>query len=163
MNEMTATKPPLPIKAGLSSEGGPLGWIRGEIDRLFEDFGRPAQSVFAFSPHARALLPVLELADGGDTYWLSAELPGLGAQDVELELADGVLTISGEKKDEADSRDNGFLMSERRYGKFTRRLPLPSDVDPAAITAKFENGVLQVMLGKDEKAAARSQKIAIAT
>ncbi|MCI4592475.1 Hsp20/alpha crystallin family protein [Sphingobium sp. BYY-5] len=148
MNEMIKTPPARTPANSLSlAEDGPMGWLRGEIDRLFDDLGGP--------------VPALELTDGGKAYRLTAELPGLADKDVQIEVADGVLTISGEKREESEHKDDGFLLSERRYGSFKRQIALPADVDADAIKAKFKHGVLSLTLGKDEKAAERSRKIAI--
>jgi HSP20 family protein len=162
MNEITKTPPArTPANRLPLAEAGPMGWLRGEIDRLFDDFGRPGQSIFSFAPRIVGPVPALELTDDGKAYQLTAELPGLTDKDVNIEVADGVLTISGEKKEEGERKDDGFLLSERRYGSFKRQISLPADVDADAIKAKFQHGVLSLTLGKDEKAAERSRKIAI--
>jgi HSP20 family protein len=140
----------------------PLTRLRDEIDRLFEDFSfaRPPRSIFAFGAPA-ALVPAMELAarDGG--YELTLELPGIEEKDIDIEFADGVLTVSGEKREESEKKDNGYLMSERRYGSFRRQLTLPADADPDTIEAKFKRGVLKLTIKKDEKAAERAKKIKI--
>lgn len=161
MNEMTPVKSRTSAMPSLLADGGSMGWIRSEIDRLFEDFGRPATSIFNFGPRSTDLVPALELTAGENDYRLSAELPGLTADDVQLEVVDGVLTLSGEKKEQSERKDGDYHLSERRYGSFTRRIVLPADVDADAIAAKFENGVLHITMAKDEKAAARLHKIAI--
>ncbi|MES2269932.1 MAG: Hsp20/alpha crystallin family protein [Pseudomonadota bacterium] len=161
MNERIPVKTRTPSAGNLPAVGGPMQWIRSEIDRLFEDFGRPAPSIFNFGPRSTGLVPALEMTVGEKEYRLSVELPGLTADDVHLEVVDGVLILSGEKKEQSERKDGGYYMSERRDGTFTRQIALPTDVDANAIGAKFENGVLQVMLAKDEKAAARSHKIMI--
>lgn len=139
----------------------PFSRLRNEIDRLFDDFSfaRP-QSIFAFGAPA-ALTPAMALVakDGG--YELSVELPGLAEKDIDVELADGVLTVSGEKREESETKDNGYLMSERRYGSFRRQLTLPADVDPESIAARFEQGVLKLTMNKDQQAASRTKKIKI--
>lgn len=139
----------------------PVGWLRSEIDRLFDDFGRPGQSLFNFGSRGSLPAPALELVEDEKAYRLTAELPGLSEDDVEISVADGVLTISGEKKEESERKDKGFMLSERRYGSFQRRIGLPADVDPNGIKARFDKGVLTVNLVKDEKATSRKQKIAI--
>ena len=101
------------------------------------------------------------MVDDEKAYRLTAELPGLDEKDVEINIADGVLSISGEKKEEEERKEKGFLLSERRYGSFQRQVSLPVDVDPEGIKAQFRDGVLTVTLAKDEKAAARTRKIAI--
>ena len=137
----------------------PMGWLRGEIDRLFDDFGRPSRSAFSFGLPAAA--PALEMVDKDKAYRLTAELPGLGEKDVDVSVADGVITISGEKKEEKDEKNNGYVLSERRYGSFRRQVALPADVDPEGIKASFKDGVLTVTMPKDEKAKTRVRKIAI--
>ena len=138
----------------------PVGWLRSEIDRLFDDFGRPGQSLFNFGTRGSPV-PALELVEDDKAYKLTAELPGLKEDDVEISVGDGVLTISGEKKVESERKDKGFMLSERRYGSFQRQVALPADVDPNGIKARFDKGVLTLTLAKDEKAAPRKQKIAI--
>lgn len=140
----------------------PMDWLRGEIDRLFEDFGRPASSIFSFGNRSPAApVPAVELVDDDKAYRLTAELPGLSEQDIAVSIADGVLDISGEKKEESERNDKGYLYSERRYGSFHRQVSLPSDVDQNGITAQFKDGVLTVTLAKDENVPARRRKIEI--
>lgn len=136
--------------------------LRDEIDRLFDDFSltRPSRSVFAF-PAPIALSPAMELADKKDHYELSLEVPGMEEKDIDIECADGVLTISGEKRQESEEKSGGYLVSERSYGSFKRQLTLPSDINPDAIEAKYAQGVLKLNLKKDEKAQSRVKKIKI--
>src|SRR3546814_12892113 len=96
----------------------PMDWLRGEIDRLFEDFGRPASSIFSFGNRSPAApVPAVELVDDDKAYRLTAELPGLSEQDIAVSIADGVLDISGEKKEESERKDKGYRSEERRVGK----------------------------------------------
>lgn len=139
----------------------PMGWLRSEIDRLFEDFGRPALSAFDFGMRSLAPMPALEMVEEGDAYRLTAELPGLSERDVEIKVADGVLTFSGEKKEASERQEKGFMLSERRYGAFERQIALPKDVDPDAIKAQVKDGVLTVTLAKDKKAEAHVRKIRV--
>jgi len=87
-----------------------------------------------------------------------AELPGLDEKDVSLEIASGVLSISGEKKSESEDQDRRF--SERYYGRFERRIPL-EDVDEDKASAAFKNGVLTVTVPKSSEANTRVRRIAI--
>jgi HSP20 family protein len=156
----TSNKSNLPSRSAMG-DPNPVGWLRNEIDRLFEDFGRPSRSMFNFSPRAIAPSPAVELCEGDTEYTLTAELPGMSENDVEISVADYVLTISGEKKEEQERKEEGYLLSERRYGSFRRQVPLPSDVKPDGITARFKDGVLTVTLAKDENAPSRPRKIEI--
>lgn len=141
--------------------GEPVSWLRTEIDRLFEDFGRPSRSAFSIGASSLAPMPALDLVDDGKSYQLLVELPGLADKDIEISVADGVLSISGKKKEQEERKGKGFLLRERRYGAFERQIALPSDVDPEKIKAQFKDGVLTVTLAKDKKAASRMRKIAI--
>lgn len=138
----------------------PMTWLRGEIDRLFEDFGQPARSIFNFGSRGSPV-PPMELADTGDSYRLTAELPGMTDKNVTIELAAGVLSVAGEKVESKDRDEGGCLMSERRYGAFSRQIALPKDADRDAIAASFKDGLLTVTIGKDHKAAAEKRTIAI--
>jgi HSP20 family protein len=136
--------------------------LRDEIDRLFDDFNfsRPARSIFAF-PTSIDIHPAMELTENKDHYSLSVELPGMDEKDIDIECADGVLTISGEKRQESEEKNEGYLLTERSYGAFKRQQTLPADVDPDAIEAKYAKGVLKLTLKKDQKAQSRVKKIAI--
>lgn len=157
MNDMVKT----PAKPALSREASPMGWLRGEIDRLFDDFWRPGRDVFDFATRARGPVPALELNDDGKVYSLTAELPGLSEKDVTVELADGVLTIAGEKNEQSETKEGGCLMTERRYGTFRRQVALPADAAADAVEAKMKHGVLTITIGKDAAAAPRARKIEI--
>jgi HSP20 family protein len=103
----------------------------------------------------------MELAETEGGYELSVELPGIEEKDIDIEFADGILTISGEKREESEKKQNGYLMGERRYGSFRRQLTLPVDADPDTIEAKFKHGVLKLAMKKDQAAASRTRKIKI--
>lgn len=89
---------------------------------------------------------------------MSPELPGLDQNDVAIELSDGVLTISGEKKSETEDKERRF--SERYYGRFARRIPV-DDVDQDKVAASFKDGVLTVTLPKLPSAQRKVKRIAI--
>ena len=160
MNEQNAL--PSKPRPAAGSALAPLSRLRDEIDRLFEDFSfaRPPRSLFALEG-IPALNPAIELASTETGYELNVELPGLEEKDIDIEFADGVLTISGEKREESEKKDNGYLVSERRYGSFRRQLSLPADLDPETIDATFRNGVLKLTMKKDEQVTNRTKKIKI--
>lgn len=161
MNEMTKTTPAARGRGMMSTS--PMGWLRTEIDRLFDDFGGNGRSLFDFGPSVfpTSVAPALELIERDKDYCLTAELPGLTEKDITINVADGVLTISGEKKEEQERSGNGYILNERRYGSFERQIAVPSDVNPDNIKAQFQNGVLTLTLAKNENAAPRSRKIEI--
>lgn len=140
---------------------GPANWLRHEIDRLFDTFEAPARTVFGLGGRGAMPMPALEMTEDKKGYSLAVELPGMDEKDVEIGVADGVLTISGEKKEEQERKENGYLLSERRYGQFVRKVALPDDVDPAGISAAFKRGVLKISMAKDSGKSPRTRKIAI--
>lgn len=162
MNEVKTLPASRSIRPVEPQGTGPLGWLRGEIDRLFDDFSfAPSRSLFNFPARIDIPAPALELVDKGNAYVLSAELPGLKQDDIDIEYRDRILSISGEKKEETESKDGGYLLSERRYGSFRRELTLPSDVDAKAMEANFKDGILTITIKKDENAPDKPRKIKI--
>jgi len=130
---------------GLSA---PRGGGEAPLPRLFEG---------AFG----AAVPALDVVEAEAEYRVTAELPGMDAKDVELTLADDMLTIKGEKKEEREEKSENYHLSERRFGSFQRSLPLPRGVDRAKVEARFDKGVLTVVLPKTQEAAAAKAKIEI--
>lgn len=141
----------------------PVGWLRSEIDRLFDDFsvGRPARSIFNFPISIETLRPAADLVDDGKAYRLSVELPGLKQEDIDIEYREGTLTISGDKKEESERKENGCILNERRFGSFRRQMSLPGDIDPSGIKADYKDGVLTLTMAKDENSAIKPRKIQI--
>jgi len=102
--------------------------------------------------------PHIELSETDKEVKVVAELPGLEEKDVQVELANGVLVIKGEKKTETEDKD--LMFSERFYGRFERRIPV-EDVDEAKVAASFKNGILSVTLPKSARAQEKVKRIAI--
>jgi HSP20 family protein len=100
---------------------------------------------------ARRWIPAMDLSETPQDFLLRADLPGLTADDVAIDVEDRVLTISGERKGEDLGEDGRFLRVERAQGAFRRTLTLPDGVDAEAVTASFENGVLEVRIPKPEE------------
>jgi HSP20 family protein len=161
MTQMTTTRSD-PASLAQSATNS-VNWLRREIDHLLEDFGGSSRGIFDFGSRALGLTPTpaIELKEGDQDYQLTAELPGMVEDGVTVKITDGLLTISGEKKETDERKDDGYIVRERRYGSFERRVAIPADVDPDGIKAKFASGVLTVILPKDGKTPARSRKITI--
>jgi HSP20 family protein len=115
-----------------------------DIDRVFDAF-------FGQSDQARRWVPPVDLVEAEDHFVLKADLPGLGEGDVNIEVQDGTLTISGERKAEHEQREKGWYRIERSFGRFSRSLSLPDGVDPDRIQASFSHGVLEVRIPKPEE------------
>ena len=99
-----------------------------------------------------AWAPALDISERKDAYLVTVELPGVEADDLEITLEDGLLTIQGERHFAHDSSEQQFHRVERRYGAFRRSITLPAQVQAEQIEASFENGVLQIVVPKMEEA-----------
>src|SRR5918912_811834 len=116
-----------------------------DFDRLFNTlFDRSAAD-------ARSWTPAMDLVEAEDHFLLRADLPGLREEDVNIEVRDNTLRISGERKAEHEQRERGWYRLERQFGKFSRALTLPEGVNADAIEAKFDHGVLEVLIPKPEE------------
>jgi len=101
-------------------------------------------------------MPSVNVEETGDELVLTAELPGMSLDDIDLEVENNVLTLSGEKKEEREPDENRkYHLWERTYGSFQRSFTLPRTVDPEKIDARFENGILHVHMPKQEQAKGR--------
>lgn len=107
---------------------------------------------------AMGYLP-LDVAETQDAYVLTAELPGVGMDDIAVNVEDNVVTIRGEKKAPEDSDGVKYHRLERPYGAFQRSLALPRNVDPDQVSAKYKDGVLEVNVGKREETKPRRIEI----
>ena len=98
------------------------------------------------------LSPSVDVFEKSDKYVINAEIPGMEKNDIKIDVKDGALAISGEKKYEEKKEDENYIRVERRYGKFERRFNLPENVDVEKVSANYKNGVLEVTLPKKEEA-----------
>jgi HSP20 family protein len=101
--------------------------------------------------HAQRWTPAMDLVEAEDHFVLKADLPGLTEGDVDIEVHDDTLRVSGERRAEHERKERGWYRMERSFGRFSRSLTLPDGVDADAISARFENGVLEVRIPKPEE------------
>lgn len=148
----------------------PLLEMRREMDELFDRFlSEPFGLVPRIGEMGRwfgdytpgRFMPTLDVEDAEDAIVISAELPGLGKDDVKLTVDHDVLVIRGEKREEKTEEEKGYYRTERSYGHFERRVPLPVEVKVDAVDARFEKGVLKVTLPKVNEEAAKPHDIPI--
>jgi HSP20 family protein len=125
-----------------------LNTIQSEMNRLFNTFFEGPASHGNGTATTRRWIPAMDLAETGDEFVLRADLPGLSENDVNIELEDNVLSISGQRKSEHEERKEGYYRVERASGSFSRSLTLPEGVDPDKVQAHFDNGVLEVRIPK---------------
>lgn len=157
-----ARNPLTPFRLGAGPLGGadPFLSLHREMNRLFDDVFRGAQA----GPHESAgtgFVPAhLNVSETATVIRITAELPGVSQDDVEITLDDNMLTIRGEKRFENKDEKENFHFVERSYGTFQRSLRLPFPADPEQVQAAFNNGILTVTIPKS-KAQDRSRRIQI--
>jgi HSP20 family protein len=137
-----------------------LNSLQSEMNRLFNTFFDTPASAAANGP-GRRWIPAMDLVETEDHFVLRADLPGLSEEDVNVELEDNVLTVSGERKVEHEDKKEGYYRVERAYGKFQRSLTLPEGVDAGKIEAAFDKGVLEVRIPKPEERKPRRVAISV--
>jgi HSP20 family protein len=166
----TATK--LPVKTEKAAPRHPFVNLRREIDRLFEDFDRDfwgfpfRRSALDVEPFWRrelswASTPAVDVTENDKAYEITAELPGIDEKNVEVKLANGGLTIKGEKAEETEETEKDYYLRERRFGSFERSFRVPDGVDTSKIDATFNKGVLTVTLPKSAEAQKAEKKIEV--
>jgi len=126
----------------------PLTGINNDFDEmfgsLFSSFRRPMFET--------GLTPAIDVVEKDGMLAIKAEVPGCSAEDIDISVNDGVLSISGEKKQEHEENEDGFHHYERSYGSFTRSVRLPENIDLSSIEANCSEGVLTISMAKSEDA-----------
>jgi HSP20 family protein len=136
-----------------------LNTLQSEMNRLFNNlFDAPLPNG---GTGVHRWLPPMDLIETEDDFVLHADLPGLAEGDVNIELEDNILTISGERKSGHEEKKQGYYRVERASGAFSRSLTLPEGVDPEAIKASFDKGVLEVRIPKPEERKPRKVAISV--
>jgi HSP20 family protein len=149
----------------------PFANLHKEFDQLFGTLrsgfsGWPFGRGSDLDPYWRraggqSAAPAVDIVETDDRYELTAELPGLDPEQIDVKLADGRLTIQGEKKEEKEEKKEGYYLSERRFGSFQRSFAVPEGIDPDKVSADFANGVLKITLPKSPELQQKEKKIAI--
>ena len=155
-----------------SREWRPFETLRREVDRLFDEFDHSpwrfpfGGSAFDVEPLWRrgmtwAKVPAVDIAKKGGGYEITAELPGLDEGNIEVKVAEGALTIKGEKKEEREEKSKDLYVNERHFGSFERCFAVPEGVDMNKVEASFKKGVLTVTLPKKAEAQKPEKKIEV--
>ena len=145
----------------------PFEQMRREMDRMMDIFGGRSRMLpdrfFDFDTASQPVVtvPAVDVTEKEKAYEITAELPGLAEKDVEVKVANGALTIKGEKREEKEEKEKDYYLSERRYGSFSRSFRLPEGVDADRIEASFAKGVLTISLPKTAEAQSKEKKIEI--
>lgn len=154
-----------------SSDWMPFEIMRREIDRLFDDFhpfdwrGAFPRTLGTLERTARrgawAVVPAMDLVEKETEYEITAELAGTDEKNVDIKVANNLLTIKGEKTEEKEEKKKDYFLSERRYGSFQRSFQLPQGIDAEKIEATFAKGILTVKLPKTAEAQKAEKTIAV--
>ena len=152
-------------------ELGVFGSLQREVDRLFEDFARGVPALGTMQTNGN-LIPSIDVSETDKEIEITAELPGLERNDVEITVDNDVLTIRGEKKVEADQpgKDNSkagkddknnknYHVTERSYGVFLRVLQLPASIDPSRVEATMAKGLLRIKIPKPARPEAKKIEV----
>jgi HSP20 family protein len=144
--------------------GDPIGALESDINRAFELFWRgfdPTLSGGSGKDGALGAVPRMDMRETDKQVEVTVELPGMEAEDVDVSLADGALSIRGEKKFEREKDEKGYILRERSFGRIERTIPLPEGLDLDAAKASFKNGVLTVAIPKTGEARSASKRIPV--
>ncbi|MCM2562686.1 Hsp20/alpha crystallin family protein [Lutimaribacter sp. EGI FJ00015] len=110
---------------------------------------------------AEWLSPASDASTDGNIYRITMELPGVGEDDIDLSVHDGMVTVKGEKTDSREEKGDTWYFSERQYGSFSRSFRLPADADEAKVAAQLKDGVLLIEVGRKAPAAGKATKVKI--
>ena len=127
-----------------------LDAFQSDMNRLFDSFFGHREDASGYGS-SRRWIPPMDLVETEDNLVLRADLPGVDQGDIEIEVKDGVLTVSGERKAQHEEKREGYHRVERSFGRFSRSLELPKGVDPENVSAHFDKGVLEVRMPKPEE------------
>jgi HSP20 family protein len=134
--------------------------IQDEMNRLFNDFlssapGENAESGLSYWG------PSVDISENDDEILLEAEVPGMNRDDIKITIQDNVLTLKGEKKQQAEKKGTNYHRIERSYGSFERSFSLPTSVQADQVKANYQNGILHVKLPKSEEAKPKEISVSV--
>jgi HSP20 family protein len=134
--------------------------LQNRLNSIFNEFARPeGEEALAMG----SFLPPVDVYEDAQQLVLKLEVPGIKQQDLDVRVENQTLTVKGERKFEADEKQENFHRIERRYGSFVRSFTLPETVDTGAVKAGYDAGVLTISLAKKEAAKPKQVKVEIAT
>lgn len=137
--------------------------LHKEIDRVFDEFKgmAPRFDSGRLTDFGGQIVPRLDMCETDEAVEITAELPGVGEDDVDISVSSNILTLKGEKSVKKEEGEKDFHVVERTYGRFARTVPLSFDINPDDVDAKFNDGVLAITIRKPPEIASKTRKIAI--
>jgi len=137
---------------GLAQQGNdPFNMLQREVNRVFDEVFRGLPAISRGAGTMGGFVPTLDVRETDQGLEISAELPGMSEHDIELRLEGDLLTLSGEKKDEHVQDEGGLHLTERNFGRFQRAFRLPYRVDPGQVRARFDKGILHIILPRPQE------------
>ncbi|MBW4515573.1 MAG: Hsp20/alpha crystallin family protein [Timaviella obliquedivisa GSE-PSE-MK23-08B] len=125
-----------------------MDYLQRDMNRLFD---RLASTATNGDMDRAAFVPPAELQEEPDAIHLSLEVPGMTAEDLDINVSADAVSISGERKEETKTEEKGMTRTEFRYGRFQRVIPLPARVQNTNVQANYKDGILKLMLPKAEE------------
>lgn len=161
MEENMARRSLIPFNFGKELE--PFNWLRREVDSLFDNFWRSSslQSPLSLYEREFPLTPDLDVSEMDNEFTVVADLPGLEEKDINVEINNNILRISGEKKVDREEKGKNFHRIERLSGSFNRSIQLPALINEDNVQASFKNGVLTITLPKSAEAKTKAKHIEV--
>lgn len=144
-----------------TARGDAFSQLQREVDRLFSEFSRGLPAMrWPFAGEGE-VMPSIDVSESDTAMEVTVELPGVEEKDIDVTLADDMLTIKAEKKAEKETRDKTYHLVERSYGSVRRAVSVPFPADPDKVKARFDKGVLTVTLPKPPGAARKARSIKV--
>jgi HSP20 family protein len=149
----------VPFRSGLSD----VAVLQNRLNSIFNDFARPAGELSATSETLATgnFVPAVDVYEDAQKLVLKLEVPGIRREDLDIRVEGRVLSIKGERKLEAEEKEENFHRIERRYGSFVRSFTLPSTVDTDNVAATSQDGVLSISLAKKPEAKPKQIEVKI--
>ena len=133
------------------SPAGQIASLQSDMARMMNTFFGPSAFGATAANGSSVWLPPVDVTESEDSLLLSFDLPGLKEDEIQVELDDNVLTVSGERRRQHEVKQDDYFRYERRFGSFSRSVALPAGVKDDAIQASYENGVLEIRVPKPEQ------------
>jgi len=135
--------------------------FRDEVDRLFDDFFVDPFGIIPFRRSESAFIPKVDVVETDKEVKVSAEIPGMEEKEIQVQINNDILSISGEKSSEHEEKTGQYHRMERSYGSFRRDMKLPAEVDANKVEAVFSKGVLTINLPKPAETVSKVKKIEV--
>lgn len=151
-----------PVLSKTAAGENQVSRLRHDIDRVFNEFMGAGQLPQVFYGNSEGnVLPSTEVKEDKNSVVVTVELPGLEQDDIDVSVHDQMVTISGEKRQETEKKEDDYFMTERSYGKFSRSMTLPFQVDPDSVKASYKNGVLSLTIPKPAQPEKQAKRIPV--